>query len=123
LAVSLAGYYQWRKRMPPPAAAWQSAAQAAFTRHARRYGTRRLRAELRAEGHAVGRYALRSWLHRNGHVALAEQHFTRAVDLAPLDFSIRRSSMPLRGQDPFGTEFFELWEQWNDAGRPGYQPT
>ncbi|WP_201986654.1 DDE-type integrase/transposase/recombinase [Hymenobacter rubidus] len=34
--------------------------QAAFTRHARRYGIRRLRAELRTEGHAVGRYALRS---------------------------------------------------------------
>ncbi len=66
---------------------------------------------------------LAAWLHRGGHADLAEEHFTRAVDLAPLDFSIRRSSMPLRGQDPFGTEFFELWEQWNDAGRPGYQPT
>jgi len=30
-----------------------------------RYGTRRLRVEWQAEGHAVGRYALRSWLHRN----------------------------------------------------------
>ncbi len=66
---------------------------------------------------------LAAWLHRHGHGVLAEQHFTRAVDLAPLDFSIRRASMPLRGQDPFGTEFFELWEQWNDAGRPGYTPT
>jgi len=25
-----------------------------------------MRVELRAEGHAVGRYALRSWLHRHG---------------------------------------------------------
>ena len=25
-----------------------------------------MREELRAEGHAVGRYALRSWLHRHG---------------------------------------------------------
>ena len=66
---------------------------------------------------------LAAWLHRHGHADLAEQHFARAVELAPLDFSIRRASMPLRGQDPFGTEFFELWEQWNDAGRPGYQPT
>ena len=66
---------------------------------------------------------LAAWLHRNGFAELAEEHFTKAVDLAPLDFSIRRASMPLRGQDPFGTEFFELWEQWNDAGRPGYQPT
>ncbi len=66
---------------------------------------------------------LAAWLHRHGHLDLAEEHFARAVALAPLDFSIRRSSMPLRGQDPFGTEFFELWEQWNDAGRPGYTTT
>ena len=66
---------------------------------------------------------LAAWLHRHGHAELAEQQFERAVALAPLDFTIRRSSMPLRGQDPFGTEFFELWEQWNAAGRPGYQPT
>ncbi|MDP9181166.1 MAG: TlpA family protein disulfide reductase [Actinomycetota bacterium] len=66
---------------------------------------------------------LAAWLHRNGHPAEAEQHFAAAVDLAPLDFSIRRASMPLRGQDPFGAEFFELWEQWQAAGRPGYQTT
>lgn len=74
---------------------------------------RRARAERR----------LAAWLHRHGHPDLAEEHFAAAVTLAPLDFSIARASMPLRGQDPFGTEFFELWEQWNDAGRPGYTPT
>lgn len=62
LAVSRAGYYAWRTRPTPPPPAWQCAAQAAFTRHAHRYGTRRLRAGLQAEGHAVGRYALRTWL-------------------------------------------------------------
>ena len=71
LAVSSAGYYQWRGRSAPPVAAWQPAAQAAFTRHARRYGTRRLRAELRAEGYAVGRFALRSWLRRHDLRALS----------------------------------------------------
>ena len=71
LAVSPAGYYQWRQRAAAAPAPWQAAAQAAFTRHARRYGTRRLRAELRAEGHAVGRYALRNWLHRHGLRALS----------------------------------------------------
>ena len=71
LAVSPAGYYQWQQRPARSTAEWQEAAQAAFTRHARRYGTRRLRAELRAEGHAVGRYALRSWLHRQDLRALS----------------------------------------------------
>ena len=47
LAMSTVGYYQWRQRPAAAAASWHPAAQAAFTRHARRYGTRRLRAELR----------------------------------------------------------------------------
>ena len=65
LAVSKAGYYQWRQRPAAAPAPWQTAAQQAFTRHASRYGTRRLRAELRAEGHAIGRYALCRWLRRH----------------------------------------------------------
>ena len=71
LAVSSAGYYQWRHRPAAAPALWQAAAQAAFSRHARRYGTRRLRAGLHAEGHAVGRYAPRSWLYRQGLRALS----------------------------------------------------
>ncbi|QKG53003.1 helix-turn-helix domain-containing protein [Hymenobacter sp. BRD67] len=65
LGVSPSGYYAWQKRTPSPAAepapvAGQVAAlpgttQRVFTTHAGRYGQRRLRAELRREGHAVGR--------------------------------------------------------------------
>ena len=53
-------YYQWRQKSATVPAPWQAAAQAAFMHHARRYGTRRLRAELHAEGRAVGSYALRT---------------------------------------------------------------
>ena len=60
LRVSGAGHYQWRGRAQPAAAPLQVAAQAAFTRYTRRYGTRYLRSGLRAGGHSVGRYALRS---------------------------------------------------------------
>lgn len=66
---------------------------------------------------------LAAWLHRHGETEAAERHFAAAVDRAPLDFSIVRASMPLRGQDPFGAEFFDLWEDWNAAGRPGYVST
>ena len=73
LRVSPAGYYQWLGRTARPTPSWELAATAAFSRHAQRYGTRRLRAELRAEGHAVGRYAQRSWLRCRGLRALSTQ--------------------------------------------------
>jgi putative transposase len=59
----------------------EPAASAAFSRHAQHYGTRRLRAELRAEEHAVGQYALRTWLRRCGRRALSTrpQHLRTTV--------------------------------------------
>ena len=37
-----------------------------FTAHAGRYNPRRLRAQLRREGHAVGQQRLRGWLRADG---------------------------------------------------------
>jgi hypothetical protein len=48
----------------------------------------------------------------------AARHFDRAVELAPLDFTIARASIPLRGGDPFGQEFFALYERWKAEGTP-----
>ena len=50
----------------PPAETWQQALRRVFMAHKGRYGTRRLRAELRAQGHRVGRYRLQR--------ALADAH-------------------------------------------------
>src|ERR1700712_269791 len=66
---------------------------------------------------------LAAWLHAHDRVEAALRHYDAAVALAPLDFSIRRSSMRHRGENPFGDEFFALWEEWSAAGRPGYEPT
>lgn len=52
--VSSASYYQWLSRMARLVLGWEHAASTAFSRHAQRYGTRR----LRAKWHSVGRYAL-----------------------------------------------------------------
>jgi len=48
----------------------------------------------------------------------SEHHFEKAEELAPLDFTIVRASMPLRGGNPFGEEFFELYEKYQTAGSP-----
>jgi hypothetical protein len=47
-------------------------------------------------------------------------HLERALDLAPDDWTIQRGSMPVRGMDPFGQDFFDFYERWQAKGRPGY---
>lgn len=67
-------------------------------------------------------FSLAWYLHRTGRRAAAERHFVRAGQLAPHDFTIRRGSMPIRGMDPMGSDFAELYMEWVQAGRPYYRP-
>ena len=71
-------------------------------------------------------------LHRRIAIALRERgsagdeigsrkHLSRAEELAPFDWTIRRGNMPLAGVDPFGDEFFKFVGEWSQAGRPGYK--
>ena len=56
LRVSASAYYAWQRRQAPaPEPAWQAVVRAEFRWHSARYGTRRLRAELHAQGYCVGR--------------------------------------------------------------------
>jgi hypothetical protein len=53
-----------------------------------------------------------------GDEEVARRHFQRAADLAPYDWTIRRAALPLTGGDPFGQEFFDMYEEWQQAGSP-----
>ena len=63
-------------------------------------------------------FRVAAYLRREGRIDEADKHFDLAAKRAPLDFTIVRASMPLRGGDPFGEEFFELYQKYQDAGSP-----
>jgi hypothetical protein len=76
--------------------------------------------EVRARLH----FRLATEARRRGADESARRHFVRAGELAPTDFTIRRAAMPLMGGDPFGADFMELYQEWQDAGSPfhGLEP-
>ena len=77
--------------------------------------------ELRARLH----FRIGAHLRRAGDDAAARRHFDEAGRLAPMDFTIRRAALPLTGGDPFGQDFFGMYEEFQAAGSPfhGLPPT
>jgi peroxiredoxin len=62
--------------------------------------------------------------HLHGEGRPFAHHLARAAELAPLDWTVRRGGIAMKGGDPFlGDEFLEFWAEWDQAGRPGYTPT
>jgi hypothetical protein len=70
---------------------------------------------------ARAEFTLAWFLHKRGRVESAERHFVRAGELSPNDWTIRRGSMPIRGKNPMGPEFFELFREWEANGKPTYE--
>jgi transposase InsO family protein len=98
LRVAPAAYYAWQRRRQLPATepAWQVAVRTAFADHSQRYGTRRLRAEVRAQGHAVGRWRIRRVLREQGLRAQQPRSFVpRTTDSDP---AVRAAPNRLLGQ-------------------------
>ena len=69
---------------------------------------------------ARAEFALGWRLYQLGRSEAASAAFDRAEKLSPLDWTIRRGSMRLRGQNPFGDEFGRAWSEWDELGRPDY---
>jgi hypothetical protein len=75
-------------------------------------------ADQRARAH----FGLGNWLYQHDRLEAAARHFETAGELAPHDFMIRRGTMPIVGQDPFGDEFRAMMREWTEAGNPYYRP-
>ena len=98
LRVAPAAYYAWRcrRQLPVVEPTWQVAVREAFAYHSQRYGTRRLRAEVQAQGHAVGRWRIRRVLHAYGLRAQQPCSFVpRTTDSDP---AVRAAPNRLLGQ-------------------------
>ena len=107
LQVSASAYYAWQRRQAPvPEPAWQVAVRAVFKWHSARYGTRRLRAELHAQGHCVGRWRIRRALAAAGLRAQQPRSFVpRTTDSDP---NVRAAPNLLLGQ-PAPTAPNQVW--------------
>jgi putative transposase len=107
LRVSTSAYYTWqRQQAPAPEPAWQVAVRAEFRWHSARYGTRRLRAELHAQGYLVGRWRIRRALAAAGMRAQQPRSFVPCT--TDSDPTVRAAPNRLLGQ-PAPTAPNQVW--------------
>ena len=59
---------------------------------------------------------------RQDNIDAAREQFAIAGELAPHDFTIRRGTMPIIGEDPFGERFREMVGEWTKEGHKFYNP-
>lgn len=98
---------------------WVVDGEAPLTEDAARAGAR-----LPTDDEQLARAHFRVGVHllRVGRRQPALAHFERAGELSPLDWTIRRAAIALRGDDPFfSDEFIAMYTAWQDEGRPGYR--
>lgn len=79
LAVSRTAYYRYRRgdsyQLTPEKAEHQHLVEQTFNKHKRRYGSRRIMAELQEKGHSVGRHQVRMLMKKGGLQAIQPKSF------------------------------------------------
>ena len=58
--------------------------------------------------------------HRRGDAETTRRHVLRAGELAPDDLTVWRAGMPLIGEDPFGEDFLDRYDDWRAKGSPAH---
>ena len=106
LGVAPSAYHAWQRcqlcAQEPP---WQVAVRKEFGRHSARCGARRLRAELHAQGHLVGRWCIRRTLAAGLRAQPPRSFVPRTTDSDP---NVRAAPNRLLGQ-PTPTAPNQVW--------------
>lgn len=90
LGVSRSGYYASRRATVEESAVsepLESEIVEIFTEHKRRYGARRLQAELRSRGKCIGRLKIRKLMQMNGLVAIQPRSFVPRTTQSPRELA------------------------------------
>jgi len=110
LSISRSSYYDWRKskthQINPVSKSMEDQAIAVFTAHKRRYGTRRIVAELRHQDVRMSRYRVRKALSRNGLKAIQPRSFVPKTTNSRHPYPISPNVLKEKG---FPASINEVW--------------